>query len=306
MSTQTQIASVRRFNRFYTQRIGVLEESLLHSPYSLTEVRVMYELAHRDRPTAAELGRDLGLDRGYLSRMFQKLERQGLLTRERSGDDARRTHLSLTAKGRKVFATLDARQDADVEALLTPLSPVNRSRLVNALDTAAEALGRQVDRTAPVILRPHRPGDMGWVVQRHGAVYWHEYGWNEEFEALVAGICAKFIEQLDPSCERCWIAERNGENVGCIFLVRHTRTTAKLRMLLVEPSARNVGLGKRLIDECIHFAREAGYRKVTLWTNSVLVAARKLYAQAGFQIVKREPIHSFGKSLVSETWDLTL
>ena len=300
------VQAVRKFNRFYTRQIGLLEEGLLNSPFSLTEVRVMYELRYRDQPTATELARDLGLDPGYLSRMLQSFRKQGLIEKVASRDDGRQSLLSLTAKGRKTFAPLDARANEDIAALLTRLSPARQQQLLGAMQSIEEALVRKPDCPAPYLLRSHRPGDMGWIVHRHGVLYSQEYGWDERFEALVAEIAAKFIQNYDPLREHCWIAERSGGIVGCVFLVRSTETTAKLRLLLVEPSARGLGIGQRLVEEYIRFARQAGYRKVLLWTNSVLLAARHIYAKAGFRIVRRERHHSFGHDLTAETWELNL
>jgi DNA-binding MarR family transcriptional regulator/GNAT superfamily N-acetyltransferase len=301
-----RIAAVRRFTRFYTQRIGVLNEGLLQSAFSLAQGRVLYELANRAQPTASELARDLGLDAGYLSRILTAFTKRGWMKRERSRSDARKSHLKLTPKGRKVFDSLDRRARDQISDLLAPLQPEQQQRLHGHLQGVQALLGRTSRDAQDVILREHRPGDMGWIIQRHGALYASEYGWNEEFEALVAEICAAFIRKLDPSCERCWIAERNGTPVGCVMLVRHSRTIAKLRLLLVEPSERGTGLGRRLVTECIEYARRAGYQTMTLWTQSILTAARRLYEAAGFRLVKSEPHESFGAKLVSETWELSL
>jgi DNA-binding MarR family transcriptional regulator/N-acetylglutamate synthase-like GNAT family acetyltransferase len=302
---EARVAAVRRFNRFYTQKIGVLNEGLLRSPFSLAEARMLYELAHRERPTAAELCRDLGLDPGYLSRILRGFARRGLIRRARAAADRRQRLLSLTAKGRAAFAPLDKRSRREIGALLDGLSGDGQARLVGAMRTVEDILGGRAD-AAPCRLRPHRPGDMGWVVHRHGALYAQDYGWDERFEALVAEIVAKFIKTFDATRERCWIAERDGEIVGSVFLVRRLRTVAKLRLLLVEPSARGLGLGSRLVEECLRFARQAGYRKVTLWTNDILHAARHIYERAGFRKVASETHHSFGHDLVGETWELTL
>lgn len=305
-----QVNAVRRFNRFYTRQIGALNETLVRSAFSLTEVRVLYELAHREQPTAAELGRALGLDAGYLSRMLRNFRKRGLVATQPSGADGRQSLLALTDRGRAEFATLDTRSHADVRAMLRTLSGAERNGLVDAMGTIVGLLGQEPPaadtRQAPYLLRPHRPGDMGWIVHRHGALYWQEYGWDERFEALVAGIVARFVTQFDPVHERCWIAERDGEIVGSVFLVRKSKTVAKLRLLLVEPKARGLGLGRRLVAECVRFARDAGYRKVTLWTNSVLHAARHLYEEAGFVLVHEEPHESYGHELVAQTWELTL
>jgi DNA-binding MarR family transcriptional regulator/GNAT superfamily N-acetyltransferase len=301
-----QIEAARRFNRFYTQRIGVLDEGLLDSPFSLTEVRVMYELAHRRGIGAAELAHDLGIDKGYLSRILKRLRGRNWLARSVAGDDARRHVLALTASGRRAFAPLEHRSQQQMRAMLAPLASARRQRVLDAMRTIEHDLGSAAEAPSPVVLRAHRPGDIGWVVQRHGEIYWHEYGWNEDFEALVAGIAAKFIEHLDPERERCWIAERDGVRLGCIFLVAHGRTTAKLRLLLVEPEARGLGLGKRLIDACLAFARDNGYKRVVLWTQDNLDAARHLYERAGFRRTRSEAHLSFGKALVAETWALKL
>lgn len=300
------VESVRRFNRFYTQQIGVLREGLLRSSYSLTEVRVLYEIAHRDEPTAAELSKDLGLDAGYLSRILRDLGKKGLVEKRPSKSDGRLCLLRLTKKGRKEFAALDARQDDEVGAMLNNLHPHEHGRLIGAMQTIHGLLDSQPERKAPYILRLHHPGDMGWIVHRHGVLYSQEYGWDEHFEALVAKIVADFIKNYDPKRERCWIAEREGEIVGSVFLVKKTKTVGQLRLLLVEPKARGLGIGKRLVDECIRFARQVGYRKIMLWTNDVLDAARHLYEQAGFRLVKEEAHHSFGHDLVGQNWELTL
>jgi DNA-binding MarR family transcriptional regulator/N-acetylglutamate synthase-like GNAT family acetyltransferase len=303
---QAQIEAVRRFNRFYTRRIGVLQEGLLDSPWSLTEVRVMYEVAHRPGVAAAELATDLGLDRGYLSRILRRFEDEGLLARE-TGADARRRHLRLTAKGKRTFAPLDKRSQRQVDALLGALDADGRQRLLSALQTVERTLVPATQPKSEAILRGHRPGDIGWVVQRHGELYVREYGYDERFEALVADIVARFVERFDPARERCWIAELDGERVGSIFLVAQSKTIAKLRLLLVEPAARGLGLGRRLVTECIAFAREAGYRKVVLWTQGELDAARHLYAEAGFRKTDESRHDSFGRQgLVAETWELKL
>lgn len=301
-----RIAAVRRFNRFYTRQIGVLSEGYLDSPFSLTEVRVLYELAHRETSTASQLNKDLGLDAGYLSRILRGFSKRGLIDKKASDVDGRQSLLWLTEEGRAVFAPLDARARDDVGAMLDRLPVVEQGRLVRAMETVEELLGARSEPRVPYLLRPPHSGDMGWVVQRHGVVYAEEYGWDEHFEALVASIVAKFVEHFDSKRERCWIAERNGENVGSVFLVKESEAVAKLRLLLVEPEARGLGIGTRLVDECIRFARSAGYRKITLWTNSVLLAARHIYDEAGFRLVHEEAHHSFGHDLVGETWELEL
>jgi DNA-binding MarR family transcriptional regulator/GNAT superfamily N-acetyltransferase len=300
----TEVAAARRFNRFYTQRIGVLDEGLLESPFSLTEVRVMYELAHQRGVGAADLGRALGLDKGYLSRILKRFRAKGWIARSAADGDARRHVLALTAAGRRAFAPLDRKAQRQMRAMLAPLAAPERRRVLDAMHAIEHALG-ETER-GPVRLRAHRPGDIGWVVQRHGELYAQEYGWNEEFEALVAEIAAQFIRDFDASRERCWIAERDAVRLGCIFVVAADRHTAKLRLLLVEPDARGLGLGKRLVDECIAFARAAGYRRMVLWTQSNLDAARHLYERAGFRRTKEEAHRSFGKDLVAETWALKL
>lgn len=304
---EPRVAAVRRFNRFYTQKIGVLHQGLLGSPFSLTEGRVLYELAHRAKPTATELGRDLGLDAGYLSRVLKSFEKRGLVARAPSEQDGRQSFLSLTRRGRSTFAPLNTRSRDEVGALLSELPPGGQARLVEAMQTVEDLLGApRAGARASYRLRPPQPGDMGWVVQRHGALYAQEYGFDERFEAMVAGIVAKFIERYDPARERCWIAEQDGRPVGSVFLVKQSATVAKLRLMLVEPEARGLGIGARLIDECLRFAGQAGYRKITLWTNSVLLAARHLYQRAGFRLVHAEPHRSFGRDLVGETWELKL
>jgi len=374
---------MRRFNRFYTRQIGVLQEHLLRSQFSLTEVRVLYELAHRENVTAIELRDELGLDRGYLSRMLQHFEKHGWLKATHSSVDRRRIFLSLTGKGRKVFAPLDRRSSEEVAAMLARLSIEQQERLLAAMHeiegvldgasktgdthvaqhsgakapksfvpvaarleavpfqgtsplsistdeltgkgTSSTRAGQRLvsptalavegtleqtplESTDPAfILRRHRPGDMGWVVQRHGELYWKEYRYDERFEALVAEIVAEFIQQFDPKRERCWIAEKDGERLGTIFLVKKSPTVAKLRLLLVEPSARGLGIGKRLVSECVNFARKFRYKKILLWTQSELHAARHLYEQAGFRPIAQKPHQSWGrKDLAAETWELRL
>ncbi len=303
---EQRVEAARRFNRFYTRTIGVLREGAYKSPFSLTEVRVLYELAHRDQPTATALGRDLGLDAGYLSRILRGFERRGLVLKTRSTADGRQSHLALTAQGRKVFAPLNARSHDEVAALLGGLSSAAQGRLVGAMQTIERLLGDREEPHAPYVLRSPQPGDLGWVVHRHGAVYAQEYGYDAQFEALVAGIVAQFVQRFDPKRERCWIAEQRGEVVGSVFLVARSKTVAQLRLLLVEPNARGSGLGTRLVSECVRFARQTVYRKVMLWTQSELRAARRLYEAAGFRMVRKEKNHSFGKDLVSETWELDL
>ena len=305
-----RVAAVRRFNRFYTKQIGVLQQGLLRSPFSLTEVRVLYELAHRPEATAAELVDELGVDPGYLSRIIRRFQSRGLLTRTRSSDDARRRHVRLTRRGRAIFARLDAEASAEVAAMLRHRPVELQRRLLEAMSTIERVLSPpsrpHTGGSPPYVLRLHRPGDMGWVVHRHGVLYAEEYGWDERFEALVAAIVARFIQRFDPERERCWIAERDGEILGSVFLVKRTKTIAQLRLLLVEPSARGLGLGSHLVSECGRFAREAGYRKVMLWTNDVLEAARRIYERAGYRLVHEEPHRSFGPELIGQTWELVL
>jgi DNA-binding MarR family transcriptional regulator/N-acetylglutamate synthase-like GNAT family acetyltransferase len=298
-----RVEVVRRFNRFWTRRIGVLQEGYLESPFSLTGVRVLFELAHREETSASELGEELGLDAGYLSRLLRGFEEDGLIHKRPSEADGRRSILRITERGRETFAPLDARSRSDIGAMLGSLSVADQERLVGAMRTLEGLLS---EPEGPYLLRPHASGDMGWVVQRHGILYAREYGWDERFEALVAEIVAQFIQEYDPRRERCWIAERDGENLGCVFLVKQSQEIAKLRLLLVEPHARGLGIGTRLVEECIRFARQAGYRKVTLWTNDVLHAARIIYQGVGFRLAHEEPHHSFGHDLVGQTWELEL
>lgn len=300
------IEAVRRFNRFYTQQIGVLHERLLRSPFSLAEGRLIYELAHRGKTTATELSTQLGLDAGYLSRLLQSLKKRGLTDRQVCRTDGRQNLVSLNEKGKKAFATIHVRSRNEIGRMLNLLSPPDQIRLVKAMDTIESLLGARPEQKAPYLLRPHQPGDMGWVVHRHGVIYSEEYRWDEQFEALVAGIVSKFIQKYNPKKERCWIAEKDGESVGSVFLARQSNRVAKLRLLLVEPKARGLGIGSRLVDECIRFARQAGYRKIVLWTNHVLQAARHIYEKAGFRLVHEEPHHSFGHDLIGETWELAL
>jgi DNA-binding MarR family transcriptional regulator/GNAT superfamily N-acetyltransferase len=301
-----RIATVRRFNRFYTKQIGLLRERLWRSTFSLSEARVVYELAHHEQTTATELGDELGMDAGYLSRIVNGLKKKGFVQQQASERDGRQKLLSLTETGQAAFAGINAASYQEIEAMLNELSEEEQKRLVEAMHTIEGLLGAEDEHRVPYILRPHQPGDMGWVVHRHGVLYAQEYGWDEQFEALVASIVAEFIQKYDPRRERCWIAEKDGENVGSVFLAKKSNTVAKLRLLLVEPKARGLGIGSRLVDECIRFARQAGYAKMTLWTNSVLLSARHIYDQAGFQLVESEAHHSFGHDLISETWELEL
>jgi DNA-binding MarR family transcriptional regulator/N-acetylglutamate synthase-like GNAT family acetyltransferase len=306
---EARVDDVRRFNRFFTRRIGVLREGLLHSPYSLAEARIIFEIAHRERAlTASDLSRDLGLDPGYLSRILARLEQQRLIDKVRSETDARRRFLSLTPEGKEAFSSLDARSREEVAEMLGGLSEREQRRLLEAMRIIEGILdrGKGFKFSEPFYLRQHEPGDMGWVVQRHGVLYAKEYGWDERFEALVARIVADFVDGYDPARERCWIAEMGGEIVGCVFVVRASDTVAKLRLLLVEPEARGLGLGTRLVEECIRFARNRNYEKLTLWTNGVLDAARRIYEEHGFELVEEEEHHSFGKDLIGQNWELAL
>ncbi len=301
-----RVNAVCRFNRFYTPLIGLLGKGYLDSPFTLAEVRVLYELAHRDSPTASQIGKAIGLDAGYLSRMLLSFRKRGFLARKPSENDARRSHLSLTKNGQAAFDALEAKSEAGVSKLIGRLSPAEQNRLTAAMETIQSLLEERAEPKTPYLLRMHQPGDMGWVIHRHGVLYAQEYGWDERFEALVAQIAAEFIQKFDTKRERCWIAERDGAIVGSVFLVNKSNRVAKLRLLLVEPSARGLGIGVRLVDECVRFAKQAGYRKITLWTQSNLDAARHIYGKAGFGVVKRERNKTFGKNLVSETWELTL
>lgn len=308
MTENTQpVQAVRRFNRFYTRKIGVLEEGLLKSPYSLTEVRVLYELANRKQTTASDLVSELALDPGYLSRILGKFEKQGLVGKKASKEDGRQTLLDVTATGKKAFAALDSASSAEVRGMLANLSPSQQTSLMKAMSTIEGLLAAPEPARTPYLLRTHQPGDMGWVVHRHGVLYSQEYGYDERFEALVAEIVAEFIQNYDARRERCWMADRDGEIVGSVFVVKKSGSVAKLRLLLVEPSARGLGIGKRLVSECVGFARQVGYKKMMLWTQSELTAARKIYQEAGFQLVKQEAHQSWGRdNLVSETWEMKL
>lgn len=300
---QQKVDVVRRFSRFYAQRMGSV---LIGSHFSLAEVRVLFELALRDGLTAADLRRDLDMDQGYLSRILRRFERRRLVTRERSKDDARRWVLGLTERGRRELAPIDAAAAEQVRTLLEERSVAQQDRLVDAMLTIEEVLARRPAQGGPVLLREHEPGDLGWIVARHGALYSREKGWNERFEGLVAEVVADFARKHDSARERCWIAVKDGRRVGCVLLVRRTDRVAQLRCLLVEPSARGAGIGKCLVDECIRFAREAGYRKVRLWTDASLGAARRIYERAGFRHTGREQHHGFGRGLAGQRWELTL
>lgn len=301
------VQAIRRFNRFYTRQIGVLQEHLLQSQFSLTEVRVLYELAHREKITAKDLCQELGLDRGYVSRMLQSFEKRGYIKTAPSSKDRRLVFLSLTAKGLEVFSPLERRSSDEVAAMLGKISATQRKTLLSAMREIEGVLAPRPHDAQPYILRTHRPGDIGWVVHRNGVLYAQEYGYDERFEALVAEIVADFVLQFDAKRDACWVAEKDGEIVGSIFLVKKSKTVAKLRLLLVEPSARGMGIGKQLIEECVRFGRQAGYKKIVLWTQSELSAARHLYDQAGFQLTGEKRHDSWGrKGLVAETWQLKL
>ena len=302
----SNVRAVRAFNRFYTKRIGILQRGLLRSPYSLTEVRVLYELANGTDLTATDLQRLLDLDPGYLSRMLRNFERNGMVSRDRSKKDGRQSFVRLTAKGRQVFSELDARQSGEVGRMLQPISESGRQNLIASMRAIQSVLIGKDAGKAKVSLRTHKPGDMGWVMFRHGVLYSQEYGWDERFEALVGEIVVNFIGNFDAKRDRCWIAEIDGERVGSVFLVKDTATTAKLRLLLVEPDARGHGVGKLLVNKCIDFARKAGYRKLTLWTNTVLDTARHIYEAAEFKLVKEEKHDRFGDDLTGQYWELLL
>jgi DNA-binding MarR family transcriptional regulator/N-acetylglutamate synthase-like GNAT family acetyltransferase len=310
MKTNSQdpqrISAVRRFNRFYTRQIGVLRRTYLGSPYSLAEMRVLYEIAHGAR-TASDIGRTLDLDAGYLSRVLRNFEKAGLISRKASPEDARQSHVALTAKGTKNFAPYEKRSQDDVAKMLGSLEPAEQTRLTQAMATIEQLLGGDTNAMPSIVLRDPKHGDFGWIVARHAVVYADEYGWGDPFEGLCAQIVADYVNNYDPKLERCWIAEVNGENAGCVMLVKDKEPgTARIRLLLVDPKGRGLGLGTRLTDECMKFAREAGYTKVTLWTHSVLSAARHCYEKAGFTLTSSEPRHTWGKDVVAEFWDLTL
>jgi DNA-binding MarR family transcriptional regulator/predicted N-acetyltransferase YhbS len=306
MTLTANVDAVRHFNRFYTRQIGVLQ-GFLASEFSLAEGRVLYELAGREHPTASEVGRELGLDAGYMSRLLRRLEHRGLVRRTRSDADGRRTLLSLTRSGHSAFARLNQTTNADVAGRLRGLSSGDRRRLVAAMQTIERVLDATAARPASYLLRPPHPGDFGWIVHRQAAAYAEEWGYNEDYEALVAEIVAGFVRRFRPAKERCWIAEKDGDVVGSVFLVRRTETVAQLRLLFVEPTARGLGIGGKLIDECVRFARLAGYRTLTLWTQTELDAARRLYRKAGFRVVSKQTHDSFGrKGLVAETWEMKL
>jgi DNA-binding MarR family transcriptional regulator/GNAT superfamily N-acetyltransferase len=309
------IAAVRRFNRFYTRQIGVLRKNFLDSPYSLGKARVLYEIASGEAPTASAIGRALDLDAGYLSRVLRNFERGGLIHRTPSPSDARQSHLALSPRGRRAFAPLERRSQGDTAAMLQKLAPADQARLIEAMNTIETLVGGEMApaaaRCRTYKLRAPLPGDFGWIVSRHAELYAQEYGWTEPFEGLCAQIVADFANKNDPKRERCWIAELDGENVGCIFLVRDAENldsedVARIRLLIVDPKARGLGLGAQLVDECVQFARRAEYKKITLWTHSVLKAARHTYQKAGFRLTRSERHNSWGRPVVSEFWDLDL
>jgi DNA-binding MarR family transcriptional regulator/GNAT superfamily N-acetyltransferase len=305
MSTPA-VDDVRGFNRFYTRLLGLLRPDLAGSAFGLTEARVLFELAHRDDFAVSELRRDLGLDAGYLSRILSGFTASGLVAKEKSAVDGRRQIVRMTEEGRRAFDELDRLQASAIDALLEPLDDGQRTRLVGAMGQIRRMLGSDAGRTS-LVVRPPEPGDLGWVVERHGARYSSEYGWDATFEALVARIVANFAELRDTRREAAWIAEQDGERVGCVFCTAaDAEDTAQLRLLLVEPSARGAGVGTRLVDECLRFAGRSGYRRITLWTNDVLLAARRIYESAGFRCDAREPHHSFGRDLVGEYWSRDL
>jgi DNA-binding MarR family transcriptional regulator/N-acetylglutamate synthase-like GNAT family acetyltransferase len=299
------IAATRHFNRFYTQKIGVLEEKVYDRPWSLTEACVLYELANRAGVTAAQLASDLGIDPGYLSRVLGRFETRKLLRRATRSDDRRKSVLTLTEKGKQEFARIDKRSSDQIAEMIDKLSPAHQQQIVTSMQTI-ESLLEPPSGGEAYILRPPNPGDYGWAIERHGALYAAEFGWNEEFEALVAEIMVHFIRRFDPRRERAWIAERDGQNAGCVFLVRKSKRVAQLRCLLVEPTARGLGIGARLVEECIRFAEQRGYKKMILWTNDILHAARHIYEQCGFKLVEEKKHRSFGHDLVGQTWELHL
>jgi DNA-binding MarR family transcriptional regulator/GNAT superfamily N-acetyltransferase len=300
------VEEIRNFNRFYTRKIGVLNEGLLGSSFSLTEARVLYDLAHRANATANDLVKELGLDPGYLSRMLARFVSRRLIKRERSRKDGRQTYLRLSAVGRKTFGELNRRSAQQMNELVRHLPLPEQKRLVRLTRSVRDLLSPAEATVHTVALRDPKSGDLGWVVQRHGEIYAEEYSWDLRFEALVARIITDYVERLEPKRDRCWIAECEGERVGCVFLVGKTKTVAKLRLLLVEPSARGRGVGQRLVAAAIDFARAAGYLKIVLWTNSILHTARRIYEHEGFRLVRSEAHHSFGQDLVGETWELAL
>lgn len=303
---QGEISSFRHFNRMYTRLLGTLDEGLLKSRFSLAEARALFEVANRKSPRAGEIADELGMDPGYLSRILASFERSGLLRRRVSATDNRAAELNLTRRGHAEFAKINELSQIQAREILGKLEPSQRKQLIGSMRTIERLLAGRAP--AKFVLRPPKTGDMGWVIHREGALYAEEFGWNQEFEALVARIVADFVQNFDPERERCWMADADGENLGHIFLVKHREEAgvAKLRLLLVEPAARGMGIGKALVEECVRFAREAGYRKIVLWTQSILVSARRIYEAAGFHLVREEPGRRFGKDLVAQTWELKL
>jgi DNA-binding MarR family transcriptional regulator/GNAT superfamily N-acetyltransferase len=303
-----EIAKFRHFNRMYTRYLGTLNEGLLNSDYSLAEARVLYELANRNAPKASEIAEGLGMDPGYLSRLLGKFERDGLLQKKMSEQDGRFAELVLTTRGKSVYKKLNELSNEQARAALEGLPPTARAEVIHCMQSIEKLLMNPDGSRIPYVLRPHRVGDMGWIVYREGLGYAEQYGWDATFEALVANIVSDFITHFEPARERCWIAEVDGRHVGHVFLVKHPSQahTAKLRLLFVEPSARGTGLGHALVNECVRFARTAGYRKIVLWTQSMLTAAHRIYQAAGFRLVKEEPHHSFGNDLVGQEWELDL
>jgi DNA-binding MarR family transcriptional regulator/predicted N-acetyltransferase YhbS len=302
-----RIAAARRFNRFYTRQIGVLRRTYLDSPYSLGEMRVLYEIMHGAQ-TASDVGRALDLDAGYLSRILRKFEKRGLIARRPAPDDARQSHLTMTALGRRTFEPHEKRSQSVVGEMLCKLKSAEQARLVAAMAEIERLLSGETASKpkAGYVLREPRAGDFGWIVARHAELYRREYGWKEPFEGVCAQIVAEFVNNFDPSRERCWIAEQDGENVGCIMLVKDKPDVARIRLLLVDPKARGLGLGTKLVDECLRFARKSDYKKITLWTHSVLTAARHIYEKAGFKLMRTERHKSWGCPVISEHWDLQL
>jgi DNA-binding MarR family transcriptional regulator/GNAT superfamily N-acetyltransferase len=301
-----RVAAFRRFNRFYTQKIGVLGKGYLQSEFSVGEARVLYELAQREKITASEISASLGLDMGYLSRILTKLEGQQLIRRAPAEQDARQRLIQVTPKGKKAMSTLDSRSEEQAGSLLAELTDPQQILVLQAMSQIQAALGDSQAKTEPYIIRTHRSGDLSWIAYRHAVLYSQEYGWNQPFEALVLEITAHFLKHYDPEAECCWVAERSGEILGFVLLVKRSKQIAKLRLLLVEPSARGLGIGKRLVEECIRFAREKGYKKIVLWTHSNLSAARGIYQKAGFQLVATSTHQDFGPRVTAETWELTL
>ncbi len=306
MKNMQYTGQVRSFNRFYTKQIGLLREGLLKTPFSLTQARVIYELGAQPGIRSKELVEELGVDPGYLSRLLKNFEKQRLVTRSNSKNDRRVNHLSLTRRGRQEFEKLNARSEAETGEMLAKLNGGQQQRLVENMNGIRESLGPPRDAGPAFSLRAHRPGDIGWVIARHGELYAQEYQWDSSFEGLVAEIAGKFLTHFEPQRERCWIAENDSGRLGCVFLVKQSGRVAKLRLLLVEPAARGMGVGTKLADECVEFARKAGYRKLTLWTNDILHAARRIYERIGFRLVKEEKHHSFGHDLVGQFWELKL